>query len=182
MMKTMNETRTEIAAGFDQALVAELTNLQQQAFPPQMQFVEAARYYAEGLQAAGSINVILRSADRAVTGYLLALPQSSVWAELRQWDPQLEPDPEGLYVDIVQTLPGQRQANGFVKLVAGVCAEAERRGRRRLSMHARAGNGVSRLTQKLLTESRCLRRIENWYDSGEPFDYIEATTRMRRGR
>lgn len=178
----MNETRTEIATGCDPALVAELVNLQRQAFPPQMQFVEPARYYEEGLKTQGSINVVLRDADQAVAGYLLALPQSCVHAELRQWDPQLEPHPEGLYLDIVQTLPGHRQANGFVKLLAGVCAEAERRGRNRLSMHARASNGVSRLAQKLLTESRCLRRIENWYASGEPFDYIEATTRMRRGR
>jgi hypothetical protein len=84
-----------------------------------------------------------------------------------------------MYLDIIQTLPEQRTVNGVLHLLRRLCRETEKRGYKKISMHARVSNGFSKFIQKVFPESRCLRRIQNWYDSGESFDYIETPTRLK---
>jgi hypothetical protein len=175
-----NQPTIEIVAGEQPELVAELVALQKHAFPPQMQFREPERYYAASLRDRRNINLVLKAPDGKVAGYLLALPQSGVCRELQQWDPEMTEDPGGMYVDIIQTLPGRRQASWFMGLVAGLCGETRRRGHQRLAMHVRTSNGLSRLTRKILPASQCLRHIDDWFATGEPFDYIEAVPHLRR--
>lgn len=173
---------TEIVTGYDQQLANELIALQQSAFPPQMQFKEPELYYREALNDRRNINVVVRTSQGSLLGYLLALPQTEVCEELRQWDPQMRDNPTGMYIDIIQTHPGSRQFSGFMGLASGVCQETRRRGQQRLSMHVRTSNGLYQVVRKLLPDSRSLRRIENWYSSGEPFDYIEASPILRQSR
>lgn len=173
---------TEIVTSHDQQLANELIALQQSAFPPQMQFKDPERYYQDALNDKRNINVVVRSPQGALLGYLFALPQSEVYGELLQCDPQMQDDPDCMYIDIIQTHPGSRQFSGFMGLASGVCQETRRRGYLRLSMHARTSNGLNKVIRKLLPDSISLRRIENWYSSGEPFDYIEASPVLRQSR
>jgi hypothetical protein len=171
-----------IVTGYDPQLVGELVSLQQTAFPPQMQFKEPERYYEEALHDRRNINVIVRSPQEKLIAYLLALPQTEVCEELRRWDPLMREDPTGVYIDIIQTHPESRQFSGFMGLSSGVCQEARRRGHQRLGMHVRTSNGLNRVIRKILPDSRSLRRIEDWYASGEPFEYIEASPVLRQNR
>ena len=173
---------TEIVSGIDQQLIRELITLQQSAFPPQMQFKEPELYYQEALRDRRNINVVVRSPQGTLLGYLLALPQTEVYEELLQCDPQMQDDPDCMYIDIIQTHPDDRLITGFLGLVSRVCQETLRRGHKRLSMHVRTSNGLNKVTRKIFPDSRSLRRIENWYSSGEPFDYIVATPILRQNR
>ena len=173
-------TRIEIAAGCQPHLVAELVALQQSAFPPRMQFQDPAEYYREGLSDRFNVNVIARTPAGLIAGYLLAIPLDRVLAELRQHDPALQGNPRILYIDLIQTLPGRRQTVGLKSLMAGVCREAGARGFDRLSAHVRTTTGLSRVMQRVMMGCCCLRRLDNWYDSGESFDYLESMIRLQR--
>lgn len=175
-----NQPAPQIVRGWDPDLGDALIRLQKAAFPPRMQFRQPETYYREALQDPANVNIVVRRNHGGLAGYLLALPHQSVWEELHRWDPEFQKEPTGLYVDIIQTLPGHRQFAGFMGLVTGLCDEARRRGESRIAMHVRTCNGLNRLTRKLFPQSRSLRRIENWFDSGEAFDYIEAVPILRK--
>ncbi len=167
-------TRIGIAAGCQPHLIAELAALQQSAFPPRMQFQDPEAYYREGLSDRFNVNVIARTPEGLIAGYLLAIPQDRVCAELRPWDPAMPGSPQNLYIDLIQTLPGRRQTAGLKSLLGGLCREAQRRGFDRLSAHVRTTTGLSSVIQRLMLDCIFLRRLDNWYDSGESFDYLES--------
>lgn len=160
--------------------IAALVELHRKAFPPRLQCADPALYFAEALADERNLNILMEDQAGTVIGYLLGIPQSQVFEELRQWDPQMRDDPERLYLDIIQVSPEQRGKNHALRLFQAVCAEAERRRFFKLSMHARTANGINLYLQRIFAEIRSLRRIENWFGFGEPFDYMEATTVMRR--
>jgi hypothetical protein len=166
----------EIVTRCRPGLIAELVAMQQSAFPPRMQFGNPEQYYAEGLADAANINVLLRSPDGTPAGYLLAIPQDRVCAELQQWDSEMPGDPSNIYVDLIQTLPGRRRGTALKALVIGFCQEARVRGFARLSAHVRTSIGLHSFVQKALVDCRCLRHLDDWYGSGETFAYIEAHT------
>lgn len=166
-----------VAADGDERLIEELARLHVSAFPAHLRLPDPVAYFTEGLRDAGTVNLILRSADR-LAGHLLAYPQSSVYRELRQWDPAMEDDPRGLYLEIVQVLPRQRGMGIATRLFERMAREARRRGFTRFSMHARKTNGMDRMIGKLFPESRSMRTVENWLGTDEPFEYIETTTRF----
>jgi hypothetical protein len=80
---------------------------------------------------------------------------------------------------MIQVLPEQRGRNLALRLFQAVCTEAEKRNIFKLAMHARTVTGLNGYLHRIFTDIRCLRRLENWYGSGEPFDYLEATTTLR---
>ncbi len=171
----MSAATVEVVNDFDPALVKELLALEQQAFPPEMQFAEGESYYTDCLRDKANINIVMRNHDGKVIGYVVAIPQSNMYEYLKKHDPVMEDDPERFYVETIQTLPGQRQAFGVMRLLYGMCEEAERRGFNKFSVHARKLNGLSEMILKVTSTARRLRTIENWYGYGEPFDYIELT-------
>jgi hypothetical protein len=119
--------------------------------------------------------IVLRNQEEKVIGYIVAIPQTNVYKDLKEYDPAMEDDPARFYVETIQTLPGQRQTFGVMRLLYGMCEEGERRGFNKFSMHARKLNGLSDMILKVSVTARRLRTIENWYGYGEPFDYIELT-------
>jgi len=50
--------------------------------------------------------------------------------------------------------------------------EAQRRGIKKFSFHSRVQSGLSHILQKRY-KAKFLRRIENWRNFEEPFDYLE---------
>jgi hypothetical protein len=171
----MSPVTIQAVEEYDPALVKELLDLEQQAFPPEMQFPEGEAYYADCLKDKMNINIVMRNNDAKVIGYVVAMPQSNVYETLKQYDPAMKDDPERFYVETIQTLPGQRQVFGVLRLLYGMCEEGEKRGFNKFSMHARKLNGLSDMILKVSSTARRLRTIENWYGYGEPFDYIELT-------
>lgn len=176
----IHQTSIDIVTSADPQLVSQLIELQQKAFPPQMQDQDPERYYREALSDKRNLNVILRSPQGSLRGYLLGMPQPVVVEELRQWDPQMHGDPSAVYVDIIQVHPDCRGNGGFLRLVTGLCREAGRRGHQRLNMHVRTRYGLHLAVRRMFPDSRSLRRIENWWGSGESFEYIEASPTLRQ--
>jgi hypothetical protein len=78
---------------YDATLVKELLELEQRAFPPEMQFTEGEAYYADCLKEEANINIIMRYNEGKVIGYVVAMPQSSVYEILKRYDPDMEDDP-----------------------------------------------------------------------------------------
>ena len=167
----------KIVADCDEKLVVQLAQLHSSAFPANMQLSNPIEYFMEGLREKGTINIILQSAQHGIVGHFLAYPQSSVLKELRKWDPVMEDNPKGLYLEIIQILPEQRRQGGATRLFGRMALEAKRRGFTSLSMHARKMNGMDEMIRKLFPESRFLRTVENWLGKGEPFEYIETPPR-----
>lgn len=165
-------------------LVAGLLTLQQAAFPPHMQYQDAAAYYRSALADPANFNLVLRGEDRRICGYILGIPQPDAASDLAPWDPAMQGAPDNLYIDIIQTLPGRRRITGVTALLDGVCQAAWAQGYRRLSAHVRTTTGLSPFIQKILVDCRRLRRLDDWFGSGESFDYLEseASLRLRKGR
>jgi hypothetical protein len=176
----MNIFTIEVVKNYDPMLVKELWLLEKQAFPPRMQYTEGESYYIECLKDKANINVVMRDNEGKVIGYVVAIPQSNVYEILKQYDPDMKDDPERLYVDTIQILPGKRQAFGIMKLINALIEEASKRGLNKFSMHVRKSNGLSRIILRLFPSTVCLRTIDNWYNFGEPFDYIEGTYTGKR--
>lgn len=175
----MNSATSEILHRLDAQTVASLVELHLRAFPAHMQCDDPRAYFSEALEIGDNINIVTRDPGGTLTGYLLGIPQNLVAAELRREDPEFCADPERIYLDIIQVSPERRGQGHAYALFRGVCAEAGRRGFDRLSMHARTTTGLNRYLQRIFADIRCLRRIENWYGCGEPFDYLETTTAMQ---
>ncbi len=176
----MSSITTEIVCRFDENLLEDLVHLEKAAFPASMVNAEGARYYQKCLEDANNINVIMRDNDGKIIGYVVAIPQSKVFKVLQQYDPEMRDDPERLYVDTIQTMPGKRKVFGIFKLLDAIFEEAGKRGLNKFSMHARKSNGLSNFILKVFPTAKCLRTIENWYGWGEPFDYIEGTYTGKR--
>jgi len=175
----MSSVTVRTAAGFDEKLVAELVALHKKAIPTHMQYDKSGQYFAEALRDERNLNIVMRGQDGTVIGHLLGIPQSRVFEELRRWDPDMQDDSERLYLDTIQILPEQRHRNLSIYLIRKLCEEAEKRNIFKLSMHARTTTGWSRYQFRIFSGVRFLRRIENWYGFGEPFDYLESTTTLK---
>jgi ribosomal protein S18 acetylase RimI-like enzyme len=159
--------------------VADLVELHRQAFPAHMQSGDPESYFAEALADERNLNIVMQDQSGAIIGYLLAIPQSLVVEELRPWDPDLRDDPDRMYLEMIQIHPERRGRNHALRLFQAVCTEAEKRNIYKLSMHARTVTGLNDYLHRIFAEIRFLRRLENWYGSGEPFDYLEATTTLK---
>lgn len=154
--------------------VAALVALHEKAAPHHMRCQYPAAYFTEALGEERNINIVMENEKGTVIGHLLGIPLNKTFEELRRWDPDMRDDPESLYLDMIQVAPEHRGANLGLHLIRALCKEAERRGIGKLSMHARTTTGWSKHLHRIFTEVQVLRRVENWYGFGEPFDYLEA--------
>jgi len=166
--------------GSDPDLVSELVELQRTIFPDRLQIEDPEEYYLERLAGQENISLLLTEPDGELSGCLLAIPHSLAVEELSRRDPDLRDDLGRMYVEMVQIHPGKRHGDSFLRLIRALSAECQARGIPGLSMHARTVTGLSRFLQKIMAESRCLRRIDNWHNFGEPFDYLETAARLAR--
>ncbi|HEY7746154.1 MAG TPA: GNAT family N-acetyltransferase [Desulfuromonadales bacterium] len=123
----MNAFTTRAVTGAPPDLVAALTEIHRKVFPPHMQFDDAPRYFEEALADERNLNILLQDQNGTLIGYLLGIPQSHVFEELRQWDPEFQDDPERLYLEMIQILPEQRGSKLGLRLIQRVCAEAEKK-------------------------------------------------------
>lgn len=160
-------------------LIAALVELHRQAFPAHMQTADPSGYFAEALADERNVNIVMRDQAGTLIGYLLGIPQSLVFEELRQWDPAMQDDPDRLYLEMIQALPAPRGSNRALPLFQAMGAEAEKRNFFKVSMHARTVTGFNEYLHRIFADIRFLRRLENWYGFGEPFDYLEATTTLK---
>ena len=118
------------------------------------------------------VHLLMRNPEREIVGYISTLPQNDEYEDLVQYDPDFIKDETALYLESIGSRPENRDPYLSVEAFDTLIEEARKKGYRKLTMHARVSNGFSRGLQKLYG-AKCLRRLENWHDFGEPFDYLE---------
>ena len=129
----------------------------------------------EDLRAAmekpGALTVAIRNNEK-ILGFIVALPNSEVYEELHDDDPEFTPDPDRLYVYDLAIGKEKRSLSNFLDLVRKLKGEASARNFKGLTMHTRVGEGLSGILQKRYG-AKLLRTIDDWQGYGEPFDYLE---------
>ena len=65
-----------------------------------------------------------------------------------------------------------REVESIIDELKSLNKEAKKRNYKKITMHARVSTGLSKVLQSRYG-AKFLRRIENWHDFGEPFDYLE---------
>lgn len=172
------EKRSELSVaevnGFDEESLKSILFLEKECFPPDWQYPNADEHYKEVLEDAENINIFLKE-DSQVIGYVLARFHNKEMEELKEADPELKEKEDTFYIETVQMLPEKRKMGGLKKLIAAVCEEAERRGVRSFSIHARTVNGLHDAIKNIFEgKITMVRQIESWkYAAGEPYEYIE---------
>jgi GNAT superfamily N-acetyltransferase len=115
-----------------------------------------------------AVTVIAYDEDGRIAGYLMAMDFSQEIDELRaDADPEIEDISDALYINNIVIRPDAQGKGYFGKLVKKILETFPERA---ISLHASTANNCSAGMQKY--GARFIRRVEDWYGSGEPFDYL----------
>jgi len=164
----------EIVKNFDKNTVSEVVHINRNSFPSHWSAADAESYYGEMLLDEKSIHILLSDNGKRA-GYMLAIPQNAAVEELKNDDPEIKKDASEYYIETVGILPGSRGKKGLSLMLEKLAAECRRRGVKKISLHARITNNLSKIIQKKF-KIVGIRRLEKWryYNFEEPTDYIEA--------
>ena len=160
----------EIISQLDESILQDILSVEKASFPDQMQSdLEDLR---ETLKNPNGIQIVVRSQEGKVIGYLSSKPQKEAYEELKNWDPEMDQEDQTLYVESIAIKPEARDLQTFLKLGKVFIEEAKKRGYKKITMHARVATGLSSILQKRYG-AKALRKIENWHNFEEPFEYLE---------
>jgi HEAT repeat protein/ribosomal protein S18 acetylase RimI-like enzyme len=159
----------EIISQLDESILQDILSVEKASFPDQMQSnLEDLR---KTLENPNGIQIVVRSQDKVI-GYLSSKPQKEAYEELKNWDPEIDQEDQTLYVESIAIKPEARDLRTFLKLGRVFIEEAKKRGYKKITMHARVATGLSSILQKRYG-AKALRKIENWHNFEEPFEYLE---------
>jgi len=154
---------------FSENELKEILEVERACFPPQMQAdLEDLR---ESLLQKKGIKIILREKEGKILGYLSSKPQDIAWKELKGWDKEFKPDKKTLYIESIAIKPEARGLKSLLKILKELKKEVKKEKYEKISCYARVQNGFSVFLQKRGVKK--LRRIKNWQNFEEPFDYLE---------
>jgi hypothetical protein len=175
----------EVVKGYSDAVLLDILGIASHDEPESWQYPNAEEYYGETLRDENTIHILLRRDQRPI-GYLLAIPHNDAVHddELRQADPDLDEDPDRLYIESMEIVPefGRSLAGGrlCLMMLRALHKEAGKRRIFKFSMHTRVNNGLNTALRKIYGDMLTqFRTIENWpfYNCEEPTEYIEGTYR-----
>jgi ribosomal protein S18 acetylase RimI-like enzyme len=168
--QTKRIAKAEIISTVDRETMRGIVEVEQSSFPPEMQSDE--EYLRETLENPNGIHIIIRSRQGEVVGYISSKTQKDAYEELKIWDEEMRPENNTLYIESLAIKPEHRDLRNFLALGKSLIQEAKRRGFTKITMHARIASDLSAVLQKRYG-AKSLRRIENWHNFNEPFDYLE---------
>ncbi len=149
--------------------LSEIYEVEELSFPFQMR--ATPEDLLETLKNKKGVQLVLKDEKGKIVGYLCSKPLVDAFKELKEYDEELSSEPNTLYIESIAIRPENRSLKAFLKLSKTLLKEAKEKGYKKLTAYARVQNNLSSLLQKLGAEKK--RRIENWLDTGEPFDYLE---------
>jgi ribosomal protein S18 acetylase RimI-like enzyme len=164
------EYKVEVVKKINKELLEKILLVEQASFPEEMQSDLAD--LKETLENRNGIQIIAKNEKGEVVSYLSSKPLKDAFKELKDYDLELKPEEDALYIESIATKPEERNIKIFLRILKSLQEEAKRRGYKKITMHARVENGLSEFLQK--KGAKKLRRIENWHNFGEPFDYLEV--------
>jgi len=146
-------------------LIHEIATLESEVFHKSLAWEEEE--LRSILSIPSAVSVIAYDENERVAGYLLAVDLSEEIEELKQTDPEIAEIPNALYLNNIVVRPDMRGKGIFSRMVQTFLNAFSDR---TITLHASTANSSSVGMQK--NGARFVRRIENWYGSGEPFDYL----------
>jgi hypothetical protein len=117
------------------------------------------------LENPNGIQIVVRSQEDKVIGYLSSKPQKEAYEELKNWDPEIDQEDQTLYVESIAIKPEVRDLRTFLKLGRVFIEEAKKRGYKKITMHARVATGLSSILQKRYGP-KALRKIDPLVEIG----------------
>jgi len=162
--------KVERIVGIDEETLKQIVGVENASFPEGMR--PSPEEIREVLENTNGIHLVVKNEKGDIVGYLSSLRQTEEYKELSKYDPEFENSPESLYLESIAVMPGKRNLKILNDLVRSLGELARESGYKKITMHARVENGLSRVSQKRYG-ARLLRRIERWYKFNKPFDYLE---------
>lgn len=154
---------------FDQEILEQILTIEREVFPPLMQ--SSSEEIKTIISNKQGIHLLVFN-NKKIVGYLTAVPHNDEYQDLIKYDKAFVLDNKALYIDSIAIKPGHRGL-GLARLVfQDLIRIAKQRGFDKISMHVRVSTGLSQRLQSL-PAVKFIRRLENWYNFGEPFDYLE---------
>ncbi len=153
----------------DENILQQILNIEEASFPPQMR--SNIKDIEETLLSERGIQIVAQNENGEIISYLSSKPLTEAYEQLRSYDPEIESQERVLYVESFATIPEARELSLFLNILRQLLEKAKEKGFKKIAMHARVKNGLSRFLQR--KGAKKLRTIENWYNFGEPFDYLE---------
>lgn len=162
--------RIKIVADVNEDTLKEVHKIEEESFPEKMQ--SSSEDLQGILENKEGIHLLVEDDKGKVMGNVLSLRQSEEYADLYPYDADFTKDENALYVESIAIKPESRNVELFNALLKTLTKVAKDRNYKKITMHARTSNGLSAVLQRRY-HAKFLRRIENWHDFGEPFDYLE---------
>ncbi len=149
----------------EENLIHEIAVLESEVFHKSLAWEESELRHILGM--SDTISVIAYDENARIAGYLLAVNLSDEIEELKEADPEILEIPNALYLNNIVVRPDTRGKGIFSLMVQKFLNAVPDK---TIALHASTANSSSVGMQK--NGARFVRRIENWYGSGEPFDYL----------
>ncbi|MGB9847738.1 MAG: HEAT repeat domain-containing protein [Minisyncoccia bacterium] len=153
----------------DEDTLKKILAVEEASFPSEMQ--SGLEDLKETLANKKGIQIITKNEKNEIISYLSSKPLEDAYQELKEYDPELKPEKDVLYVESIATKPEARDARVFLRTLNTIKEKAKERGFKKIAAHVRVQNHLSDFLQKRGAQK--LRTIDNWHDFGEPFDYLE---------
>lgn len=142
-------------------LVNQINQLERSIFPEELQTP------AEQYLNMNGLHLILKK-DGEIIGNLSAVETKEVLSLVDK----MHLNKETLYIWTIAIKPEARSLEVFSQLIKKFSQKAKEKGIKKLVMHARVNNHLSNILQERYGAKK-IHRVENWLNSGEPFDYLE---------
>lgn len=146
-------------------LIHEIALLESEVFHKSLAWEESE--LRSVLSMPSAVSVIAYDETGRVGGYLLSVDLKEEIKELKEADTEIQDIPNALYLNNIVVRPDMRGKGIFSRMVQKFLNAFPDR---TIALHASTANNSSVGMQK--NGARFIRRIENWYGSGEPFDYL----------
>ncbi len=160
----------EIISDINEDILKEVSEIEEESFPKEIQ--SSPEDLKEVLENKDGIHLLVKNEEGKVLGNILSLRQSQEYDDLKNYDPDFANYEDALYIESIAVKPKSRKLEVFNSLLGAIGREAKDRNYKKITMHARVSTGLSKVLQKRYN-AKFLRRIENWHNFGEPFDYLE---------
>lgn len=162
--------RVEKIVNVDEELLKQVLEVENASFPEEMR--SDIKDIKEILENPDGIHLSVKGKNEEMIGYLSSLRQSEEYKYLKDYDLSFENTGENLYIESIALKPSARNIKNFSMLFSAFKNMAKESGYKKITMHTRVSEGLSNVAQKR-GGAKFVRRIENWHDFNEPFDYLE---------
>jgi len=166
----------EVASTPDSKLVEELAEVEKASFKGYEEgSLLKKEDFIEYVEDSRNVVLIARR-GKLIVGYAIVTPLEEAIEDLSRYDPEIsESDTENkYYCESIAVIHELRKQNLAVEMTREIIEELKKRGAKKYSLHISSSRGRHDVrTKDFLKNSKIIRTIPNWLNSGKSFDYIE---------